>query len=1416
MNLQMKAPSPRSEWTQVPELRALVTHVASYPTRARLFLLALLASGVSLSAADARIPVTPEQFSGPLVFFATPANRVFEEPVPFGFVNNLTDSGWIWPRVNDNSGFFTVDFGKPAAIKKFRVYTTYNGGERAAVWNIAYSNDDSTYTTAIDWEYHPGSGLGVDDEGNPVDGFGGWYEANFNEEGKAGRYWRVMQDAIVVDHSPRSGQVEFYGTTEPPTKPTVKSTSPKGNTVRKTATLQIELEDGTLTQVAPGSIQLLVNGKAVVPTVAKPAGSKVSTLTFNPNGALLEGTNSVNLTFSDTGSPASTVTTQYNFIVINDTLAALVVNIDLNGVRNDPGPDQIGPTYQGQGAAGGGSIWNGVLVDSRTQIGADDNDNLSVAAANLLDSIGGATTVGFSINPVGGDVGGNPTTNPTQAPALFSDYLFVGFGAQITLKADFTINVPDVPSVDLYFYNQVGTITIPGSQPETGKANGIFNANNTRVFKTVPVTNGKITGSLNGDPGRLAGLTIVKPAPHALVRSRAPAEGTEAYRTAVIRVELQDNVSLVVRPSIRLVLNGTAVSTVIAKTGDITTVTYDQPGPLPQGLNKAQIIFSDNASTPLTVTNDWNFLVVSDSRLIVTPEMLSGPLVFFASPNGLTHKAPIPYGIANNVTDSGWIWPQDDTGELDVDFGVPTELNRFRAFSSYGGGPRGADWAIEYSTNNTDWQTGGDFLFETSNGGGVNNDGSARTDAGGWYEVNFNEAGKEARYWRIRQVAHTISHAPRVAQVEFYAAVKQPSVKSLAPLGGNNPRNVNIVIELEDGLNKVAPATVQLTVNGAVVAPNISKPAGSKVSTLIYDPPTNLPLGINTVKLTFSNEGTPAVIQTEEWIFQVNETAPALVVAPVMLSGPLKFFASPPGLTFAYPIPYGVTNNVADSGWIWPSDNTGSLATDFGTPTTVNRFRVFSTYPGGSRGANWAIEFSNDGLSWGKATDFPFVTLSGVGANDDGSKRADFGGWYEIAFNADNKIGARYWRIRQTAVLVSHAPRCGQFEFFGSALPPLSVSPSMLSGSLNFFASPPGLVHTNPIPYGIKNNVADSGWIWPQDNSGLLAVDFRLPTVLHRFRVFSTYPGGARGALWAIEYSNDKISWAPSTEALFETQAGLGTNDDGTPRADFGGWYGLTFNESGVAARYWRVRQVRATISHAPRCGQVEFYGAPISPLPITPEMTSGPLTFFASPAGLTHTAPLPYGITNNVADSGWIWPQDNSGLLAFDFGAPQALGFFRIYSSYAGGGRGALWAIESSPDNTTWTTSIEYPFETTLGGGVNDDGSSRTDYGGWFGTSFNSAGIAARYWRIHQIKATVSHAPRAAQIELYAPPANSGLQALKVQRQGNGLVIQWNGAGILQSADNLTAGPWKDVLNATSPLTVTTLTDKSFYRLRK
>jgi len=132
----------------------------------------------------------------------------------------------------------------------------------------------------------------------------------------------------------------------------------------------------------------------------------------------------------------------------------------------------------------------------------------------------------------------------------------------------------------------------------------------------------------------------------------------------------------------------------------------------------------------------------------------------------------------------------------------------------------------------------------------------------------------------------------------------------------------------------------------------------------------------------------------------------------------------------ADPAPYGNTNNTHDSGWIW---NNGSYFTvDFGSSQHVDGINIYSVYNGGSRGANWLVEQSDDDINWASAGEFDFLTEAGVGVNEAGEPEmagGGFSGWYNYSFTGGS---GRYLKLSQTAVTQGHAPRVGEVTFSSS------------------------------------------------------------------------------------------------------------------------------------------------------------------------------------------------------------------------------------------------------------------------------------------------------------------------------------------------------------------------------------------------
>jgi hypothetical protein len=192
-----------------------------------------------------------------------------------------------------------------------------------------------------------------------------------------------------------------------------------------------------------------------------------------------------------------------------------IVNIDFNGLRD--GDAGHAGTYVGVSAAGTGTYFNGITADS-TLPGGGDDDNITVSASGLIDETGiVATTIAFSISPVGGDNESSQTFGP---PSLYNDYIFNnGAGNNSPSGSPFTISgLGDSPTADVYFYlnsfnylegNPPGQISITGVVGNG--VDGTYNGLSATAFLGVPVSGGSITGFFgsNGAQSVLGGLTVV-------------------------------------------------------------------------------------------------------------------------------------------------------------------------------------------------------------------------------------------------------------------------------------------------------------------------------------------------------------------------------------------------------------------------------------------------------------------------------------------------------------------------------------------------------------------------------------------------------------------------------------------------------------------------------------------------------------------------------------------------------------------------------------------------------------------------------------------------------------------------------------------------------------------------------------------
>ncbi len=716
----------------------------------------------------------------------------------------------------------------------------------------------------------------------------------------------------------------------PEPHPFVKSVSPTGSAVRQDPVIEIELQD-YITQVAAGSLQLLFNSQAVSPTVSKAAGSTITVVSYVPGTLPQASANTVRIIFGDTGSPAFTQTNDFTFVTLSEPTAIGTVNIDFNGFRVNDSPAL---SFVGQGPAGGGTVYNGLTADSTLPDGSDD-DNLTVAGSNLLNSLGDASSVTFTVSPVGGRNTGS-TTDPTSIAALLNDAVFVGRYGQQSGVAAFTIGGLTGPAVDLYFNlgaeSAPQPITISGSSPSPFGGRGNFTRANTVHFSHVPVSGGRVQGTLGtADLGyaAISGLTIVTPLGLPYVSSVTPS-GNGVPANAVIIVKLTDYVTQVATNSIQLFLNGAALAPAITKspTAPVTTVTSDPTDTLaPGSSNVIRIVFGNSATPSVLQTNDFAFRVsrvlagtppaiavnfradsavggamaaTDDAGVIATANWnnVPGDIVNVtglldstgasttANLDILSSTTILPYQAPNTAPEPG-----DNemmTGHLYVGGTDTIDVTITGLGASYTN-ELGYDLYVYYRSAPGPWPHTYEVLddSQTRVAGPVTVRDSNEIGFGGTY-VMSDGAGSAGHYYKFAKLhlANFTLRTQPVTPPTSYAyisglqivkvlATQPPEVLSVSPRDITTS-NAPIVVAIQDSGTRLDSGTIRLTLNGQAVTPVVTKPAGTNVTTITYQPPASLPrLSTNVVTLIFGDTSVPVVYQTNQFTYVYLSYPPA-------------------------------------------------------------------------------------------------------------------------------------------------------------------------------------------------------------------------------------------------------------------------------------------------------------------------------------------------------------------------------------------------------------------------------------------------------------------------------------------------------------------------------------------------------------
>lgn len=144
---------------------------------------------------------------------------------------------------------------------------------------------------------------------------------------------------------------ELLASTQDLPSSVLQSFSPAVNAVEvlTNAPLQFVITDGT-EQVVPSSIKLTVSGREVTPTISKPAGDFVTTVTYVPAGGWSVGaTVPVQFSYADTGNPSTAMTNlQYSFAVRPDFKVILGINDTQMWRYENTGQTNLGTAWYGK------------------------------------------------------------------------------------------------------------------------------------------------------------------------------------------------------------------------------------------------------------------------------------------------------------------------------------------------------------------------------------------------------------------------------------------------------------------------------------------------------------------------------------------------------------------------------------------------------------------------------------------------------------------------------------------------------------------------------------------------------------------------------------------------------------------------------------------------------------------------------------------------------------------------------------------------------------------------------------------------------------------------------------------------------------------------------------------------------------
>lgn len=386
-------------------------------------------------------------------------------------------------------------------------------------------------------------------------------------------------------------------TNTPPTSVDLLNPAANAVDVPFDTAIEITLVDGTQ-KVQAGSIQLSVNGQAVVPTVSKPAGTFATKLSYLspttlPAGSLV----TVSLVYSDDATPPNVTTNQYSFTTKSDLINLVAIDDKTPWRYNVSGSDL-------------GTVWKEKNYD----------DGAWLQGPALLGEEG--TTVEPLRTPI-------PRYNE-NGDFITTTYFRTHFnytgpaGAQLRLKhvvddgVVLYLNGAEVHRFGIAAGASFNAATL--FSDHENKYEGPFTVPSGSLLKGDNVLAAEVHQAGVGSSDVVFGAVLdalTSNLPRTSIDTLSPApDAVEVPRDATIQIALVDGTQTVEGSSIQLYVNGQAVTPTVAKPAGsfTTTVTYRPPTIFPRAsLVLVKLVFSDGATPPNVTTREYSFTTTYES-----------------------------------------------------------------------------------------------------------------------------------------------------------------------------------------------------------------------------------------------------------------------------------------------------------------------------------------------------------------------------------------------------------------------------------------------------------------------------------------------------------------------------------------------------------------------------------------------------------------------------------------------------------------------------------------------------------------------------------------------------------------------------------------------------------------------------------